>query len=135
MWRFFLYFYFMNYNSSQKKTLVLGASLKTERYSNRAILSLSKYNIPTWAIGLKEGRIGEVTIEKGKPTYTNIHTITLYLNPNNQKEYYEYILLLKPQRVIFNPGTENPDFMSLLDDNNIDYEVACTLTLLAIGQY
>ncbi len=109
--------------------------MKTDRYSNRAVLSLSKYNIPTRAIGLKEGHIGEVTIEKGQPNYTDIHTITLYLNPIRQKGYYKYILLLKPQRVLFNPGTENPDFMSLLTENDIDYEIACTLTLLAIGQY
>ena len=67
--------------------------------------------------------------------YKNIDTVTLYLNPKNQEQYYEYIIGLNPSRVIFNPGTENPDFYAMLRKNNIDYEVACTLVLLSIGQY
>ena len=67
--------------------------------------------------------------------YKNIDTVTLYLNPKNQEQYYEYMIGLNPSRIIFNPGTENPDFYAMLRKNNIDYEVACTLVLLSIGQY
>jgi len=125
----------MKIHSSHKKTLVLGASMNPARYSNRAMISLTQHNIPTLAIGLREGIIGEVIIERNRYNYTGLHTITLYLNPKRQKDYYDYIVSLQPKRVIFNPGTENSELMALLNDNSIDYEIACTLTLLAIGQY
>jgi len=118
-----------------KKTLVLGASLKEDRYSNRAIKQLRAHNINTKAVGLLEGEVLDVQILKGKPNFNNIETVTLYLNPKRQKDYYTYIIALKPRRVIFNPGTENAEFMEMLKQNNIDFEVACTLTLLATNQY
>jgi len=67
--------------------------------------------------------------------YEDIDTVTLYLSSKRQKEYYDYIILLHPKRIIFNPGTENPEFYQILKENNIDFEVACTLTLLATNQY
>lgn len=118
-----------------KKTLVLGVSLKENRYSNTAVQRLRANNIPTVGYGLRKGKVAEVSINTELVTYDNIHTITLYLNSVRQKNYYEYILSLKPQRVIFNPGTENTELMSLLDANNISYEIACTLTLLTLDQY
>jgi len=116
-------------------TLVLGASLKEERYSNMAIHKLRAHNFKTKAVGLRKGEVNGVTIEVGKPLYNGIDTVTLYLNPKRQKGYYTYIIALKPRRVIFNPGTENPELMTLLKQNNIAFEVACTLTLLATNQY
>ncbi len=118
-----------------KKTLVLGASLKPNRYSNLAILRLTENNIPTVAFGLRSGSVASIPIDTQLRPYPDIHTVTLYLNPNRQKEYYNYILSLQPQRVLFNPGTENPELMELLDEQGISYELACTLTLLATGQY
>ncbi|HIP48925.1 MAG TPA: CoA-binding protein [Lutibacter sp.] len=118
-----------------KKTLVLGVSLKEDRYSNTAVHRLRINNIPTVGYGLKNGKVADVVIETELVDYSTIHTVTLYLNPRRQANYYEYILSLKPQRVIFNPGTENPELMSLLDANSISYEIACTLTLLALEQY
>ena len=118
-----------------KKTLVLGASLKAERYSNRAIKRLRQEEIEVEAIGLKVGEIADVRIKKGTPKLQDIHTVTLYLNSNRQQEYYDYILGLQPQRVIFNPGTENDEFIELLEKNNIEAEIACTLVLLSINQY
>ena len=119
----------------QKKTLVLGASLKPSRYSNLAINRLTSYDQPTVAIGLKKGKVAGVSISTEKENFEDIDTVTLYLNPQRQKEYYEYILSLKPNRVIFNPGTENPEFYELLKKNNIETEVACTLVLLGTNQY
>ena len=118
-----------------KNTLVLGVSLKENRYSNIAVRRLRSNDILTVGYGLKKGKIVDVDIDTELLTYDNIHTITLYLNPQRQKNYYEYILSINPQRVIFNPGTENSELMSLLDANHISYEVVCTLTLLAIGNY
>ena len=118
-----------------KKTLVLGASLKPNRYSNMAIHRLVSNSVPTTAFGLRSGIVTGITIDTEFTNYTDIHTITLYLNPKRQQDFYNYILSLQPKRVIFNPGTENSELMTLLQENNIAFEVACTLTLLAINQY
>jgi len=118
-----------------KKTLVLGASLKSERYSNIAINRLVRYGHETKAFGLREGEVTGVSIDTELLNYENIDTVTLHLNPKRQAQYYDYIISLNPIRVIFNPGTENPEFYKLLLDNNIDYEVACTLVLLGTNQY
>ncbi len=118
-----------------RKTLVLGASLKTDRYSNFAIHSLIDNKYETIGVGVKEGTIDGVSILKGKPRLENIHTITLYLNPKRQEEYYDYIISLNPKRVIFNPGTKNKELQLLLEKNNINYEDSCTLVLLSTGQY
>ncbi|WP_418513948.1 CoA-binding protein [Corallibacter sp.] len=118
-----------------KKTLVLGASLKTDRYSNYAIRKLVANNHEVVAFGLKEGEIEGVTIDTGLKPYNDLDTITLYLNPKRQKDYYNYIISQKPKRVIFNPGTENPELYKKLKENTIDFEVACTLVLLSTDQY
>lgn len=119
----------------KKKTLVLGASLKPNRYSNLAINRLNNYDHPVEAVGLRNGVVAGVDIATEKESFENIHTVTLYLNPKRQEEYYDYIVSLKPQRVIFNPGTENPTFYKILQENNIEVDVACTLVLLASNQY
>ncbi len=118
-----------------KKTLVLGASLKEERYSNIAIHRLRKFNLETVAVGLREGLVDDVKIHKELIPFQGINTVTLYLNPRRQEQYYDYIISLKPERVIFNPGTENPEFYKLLAENKIKSEVACTLVMLGTNQY
>lgn len=118
-----------------QKTLVIGASLKPERYSYIAIKRLVEKSINTDAYGLKEGIINGVQIKTNFSDFQNIHTVTLYLNPKKQVEYYEEIINLNPKRVIFNPGTENPEFYKLLRNKGIHVEIACTLVLLATNQY
>ncbi|MCR9183276.1 MAG: CoA-binding protein [Flavobacteriaceae bacterium] len=118
-----------------KKTLVLGASTNPSRYSYLAINRLVENNHPVIAIGLKEGIVSGVEILTNKPHFDAIDTVTLYVNPKNQEEYYQYIIDLNPKRVIFNPGTENPEFYDLLKEKDIKVEVACTLVLLGTNQY
>lgn len=118
-----------------KKTLVLGASLKPNRYSNLAIQKLVATEVEVVAVGLKRGEVAGVAIETEPLPFKNIDTVTLYLNPKRQLEYYDYIVSLNPKRVIFNPGTENPEFYQILKDNNIAFEAACTLVLLSTNQY
>jgi predicted CoA-binding protein len=118
-----------------KKTLVLGASLRPDRYSNYAIHSFIDKNIEAIGLGLKDGNINGVQIYTGTPEFENIHTITMYLGPKRQRDYYDYIISIRPQRVIFNPGTKNQELENLLDENNIFYENSCTLVLLSTGQY
>lgn len=118
-----------------KKTLVLGASLNPDRYSNIAIRRLVLNKIDVIAIGLKQGKINKIHIQNNLTLYEDIHTVTLYLNQKRQKEYYSYIISLNPKRVIFNPGTENSELYKLLEKESISYVEACTLVLLSTNQY
>lgn len=118
-----------------KKTLVLGASLNSSRYSYMAINKLREQNIEVVAFGLREGLVKDVDVLKEKLDYVDLDTITLYLSPKNQESYYDYILGLKPKRVIFNPGTENSELIEILKKNGIKAEIACTLVLLSTNQY
>ena len=117
------------------KTLVIGASENPERYAYKSIHQLVKAGHEVKAVGLKKGNVAGVEIETGKPVFENIDTVTLYVGPNNQPVFYDYIIFLKPRRVIFNPGTENPELFNLLRENKIDLEIACTLVLLATKAY
>lgn len=119
----------------EKKTLVLGASLKPSRYSNIAIKRLVSHGQPVVAVGLRKGEVTGVQITNEIEDFQDVDTVTLYLNPQRQKEYYDYIISLQPERVIFNPGTENPELYALLRKNNIEIEVACTLVMLSTNQY
>ena len=121
--------------AGNKKTLVLGASANPARYSYLAINSLRKHQHPVAAIGLKEGRVLDVDITTKKESLDTVDTITLYLNANHQKEYYDYILSLHPKRIIFNPGAENEELYDLAKKNGIQPLEACTLVLLSTGQY
>jgi uncharacterized protein len=122
--------------SSQKNTtLVMGASENPERYSYKAILKLQSGKWPVAALGKKSGKVNGVGILTGQPLLENIDTVTLYLNPEHQKQYYNYILSLKPRRVIFNPGAENPELEALALAHNVEAQNACTLVLLATKQY
>ena len=118
-----------------KKTLVFGASVKPHRYSYIAIRRLVDAGVETEAFGLREGRVKGVFIRTSLEGISGIHTVTLYMNPRRQKPFYETILRLKPNRVIFNPGTENPEFYKLLRENEIRVEVACTLVMLSMDTY
>ena len=118
-----------------KKTLVVGASPDPSRYSNIAINMLREAGHPVLAIGKKTGEVTGIRIQKERFTDTDIDTITLYINPTFQKEYYDYFLQLHPKRLIFNPGTENAELATLAQQAGISTIEACTLVMLRTGQY
>lgn len=118
-----------------QNVLVIGASQKSVRYSNMAVRLLLEYKHNVYARGNKSGFIESVEVLTQNLDIDNLDTITLYLNPMNQKAFYDYILKLKPKRVIFNPGTENPDLQEILSNNGILFEEACTLVLLRTNQF
>lgn len=118
-----------------KKTVVLGASDNPTRYSFLAVEKLNRYGHPVVAIGKKEGLVGSTKVTKERPDEKDVDTVTLYLNPQLQKQYYDYILSLHPKRIIFNPGTENDELYSLAKENGIEPVEACTLVMLGTGQY
>lgn len=118
-----------------KKTLVLGASENTERYSNLTVKKLIAYNHPVVALGKRAGMIGNIPIITEMKIIEDIDTVTLYLNPLHQKPYYDYIIALKPKRIIFNPGAENEELETLARKNGIKTMEACTLVMLSTSQY
>ncbi|OAZ03137.1 hypothetical protein FLB_23830 [Flavobacterium succinicans] len=121
--------------TKNKKTLVLGATSKPEKYAYKAIMMLVDKGHAVIAIGQNAGEVAGIKIQTKAIPLKNIDTITLYLNPIRQRDYYNYIVEAKPKRVIFNPGTENPELYQLLALNGIQKEVACTLVLLTTNQY
>src|SRR6476469_987725 len=120
---------------NKKKTLVLGASENPSRYSHLALQRLQSHHYLVVAIEKKKGMVGNAVIETEKKEWKDVDTVTLYLNPVNQKEYYNYILSLKPQRIIFNPGAENEELAKLATSKGILPVEACTLVMLATNQY
>ncbi|HOI87727.1 MAG TPA: CoA-binding protein [Lentimicrobium sp.] len=121
--------------SEFKHTLVLGASLNPARYSHSCIVDLVRSGHPVTAVGLREGIVEGVPVQKGLPDVQGIHTVTLYLNPLNQRSYYTYILSLAPKRIIFNPGTWNPELVALAEEKGIETESRCTLMMLAADSF
>ncbi|HRI00153.1 MAG TPA: CoA-binding protein [Saprospiraceae bacterium] len=119
---------------NSKTTAVIGASPNQDRYSYKAVEMLTSYHHEVIALGQKTGTIADVPINTDRPNI-NVDTVSLYLNPTNQESWYSYILQLRPRRIIFNPGTENPVLSSLAQAHGIECTEACTLVLLSTGQY
>ena len=117
------------------KNVVLGASSNHSRYSNKAVRSLLKRDHEVVPVGTKSGEIKELEIKTGKPDIPDVDTVLLYLAPNRQPEYYDYVIRLKPRRVIFNPGTHNPEFIELLKEKDIEAVEDCALIMLNSGEY
>jgi predicted CoA-binding protein len=118
-----------------KKTLVLGASDNPDRYSYLAVNRLRDHGHPVVGIGKRLSKVLDVTIVPEKTPYSDIDTVSMYLNPSHQKEYYQYILSLHPKRIIFNPGAENDELYELAESQGIQAIEACTLVLLSSGQF
>lgn len=121
--------------TENKKTLVIGASTKPERYSNKAIRMLREYEHEVVALAKRTGHVNGVPIQTEFPHEENIHTVTMYLGANRQSEYYEDILSLKPRRVIFNPGAENEELREMLKSEGIETVEGCTLVMLRSNQF
>jgi len=118
-----------------KKTLILGATTNPDRYAFKAAQMLTDNGHEIVPVGVKRGDLQGVPIQKDFPSSGEIDTVTLYVNPNIQEQYYESILKLHPKRIVFNPGTENEALRQKVEDAGIDTEYACTLVLLSSGQY
>ncbi|MBN1650987.1 MAG: CoA-binding protein [Bacteroidales bacterium] len=117
------------------KTLVIGASPKPERYAYKAVNMLKEYGHPVVAVGSREAMIGDTKILTGLPQFKDIDTVTLYVGPANQPVFYDYILDLKPRRIIFNPGTSNTYFKNKAEEKGIEVIEACTLVLLSSAKF
>lgn len=120
----------------KQTTLVVGATPNPARYAFRAVEMLRRYGHDVVAYGLRPGQIGDVAITTEWPqAQSGIHTITLYVGSQNLPPLFEQLLSLNPTRIIFNPGTENAELRKLAVARGIQCEYACTLVMLAVGQY
>ena len=120
---------------ADKKTLILGATPNSSRYAYLAANKLVNHGHSIVNIGIKDGEVAGVPIEKPEIIHDDIDTITMYVGPAHQEELYNYILDTHPKRIIFNPGTENPELRRMANEKGIETENACTLVLLSIGEY
>lgn len=123
--------------SEAKKTLIVGATTNPSRYAYLAAKMFAERGMEFIPIGIKKGELfgREILDLRAKPDLKDIHTITLYIGPNHQEEWIEYLISLKPKRIIFNPGTENPDFFNLAKEAGIEVLPACNLVMLSTSQF
>ena len=119
----------------KKKTVIIGASENPERYAFLAANRLVQYGHPIVNLGKKEGTVAGEPILTNKPTLDDVDTVTLYVNPTHQKEWYDYILSLHPKRIIFNPNTENPELEKFAQEKGIETVKGCTLVMLGSRQF
>lgn len=119
----------------KETTLVLGASPNPERYAYKAVERLRAQDYPVVAVGKRPGRVADVEIQREWPAPGAVDTVTLYVGPQNQPPFYDALLRLRPRRIIFNPGTDNPEFLRMAEAAGIETEQACTLVLLASRKY
>lgn len=122
-------------SNAKNKTLIIGASTNPERYAYKAAEQLLAHKHDIYLLGNRPGELFGKEISICQQSYPDVDTVTLYLSAKNQVDYYDYILSLQPRRVIFNPGTENAEFQDLLQKASVEYQEACTLVLLATGQF
>lgn len=120
---------------SEKRTIVLGSTTNPGRYAYMAAHRLVSHGHPVINVGLKTGEVAGVPIEKADKIHADVDTITMYVGPQNQPVYYDYILKTHPKRIIFNPGAENQELAELAANHGIETMDACTLVLLSTGQY
>ncbi len=118
-----------------KKTLVVGATDKPDRYAYKAAMMLMSHGHPIELLGMQDGQVAGKQIQKGQPDFQDIDTVTMYVGSYNQAPLYQYLLSLKPKRIIFNPGTENPEFAQMAQQQGIQPVIGCTLVMLSIGDY
>ncbi len=119
----------------KKRTLVVGATDNPTRYAYKAATLLNTHGHPIELLGTKTGNIVGQDIQQGEPHLPTIDTITLYVGTRNQPPLYDYLLSLKPKRIIFNPGTENPEFEQMAHKQGIETVEGCTLVMLSVGLF
>lgn len=127
----------VNGQQDSKKTVVVGATPNSGRYAYLAANMLKQNNHEVVPLGIKKGEVAGTAIMniRDKPPVEDVDTITMYIGPQHQPEWYDYLLSLKPRRIIFNPGTENDEFQRRAAESGVEVEEACTLVLLRTKQY
>ena len=119
------------------KTVIIGASPNPDRYAFQAASTLKQYGHEFVPLSIKRGEVlGQSIIDiRTLSAIAGVHTITLYIRQELQEPFYDYLIGLKPKRIIFNPGTENPEFAEMAEQAGIEAVEACTLVMLRTGQF
>jgi len=117
------------------KVVIIGASPNPNRYSYIATLLCLDKDIAVIPLGVRKGTIGDLEILTEKIPIENVHTVSLYIGEEKQKEWYDYIFSLQPSRIIFNPGTYNPELEKLARERQIECVINCMLTMLHLNQF
>ncbi|NMM49228.1 CoA-binding protein [Marinigracilibium pacificum] len=122
---------------NDKKTVIIGATPNPARFAFKAADMFASYDVPFVPVGIKKGEVfgEEIQDIKEKPSVEEVHTVTMYIGPRHQDEWMDYIISLKPKRIIFNPGTENFEFYKKAEQAGIETIEACTLVMLSTGQF
>ena len=120
-----------------KKTVIIGATTNPARYAHLAAEMLTEHGHEIVPVGIRHGEVfGKPILDiRQKPVIKEVNTVTLYIGPHRQPEWVDYILSLKPKRIIFNPGTENPEFEKKAKTSGIEIVEGCTLVMLSTGQF
>lgn len=123
-------------NPTPATTVILGATPNPDRTAYLAATRLVNAQQPVALVGIRSGEVAGIPIQNGQPSIAAVDTVTLYIGPDRQPPYYDYILEeLRPRRIIFNPGTENPELAQMARQAGIEALNACTLVMLATHQY
>ncbi len=117
------------------KTVVLGATPDVSRFANRAVKMLKAHGHQVIPVGQKKGEIDGLPIHNDQPQLQDVDTVSLYIGSRNQSDIYDYVVSLKPRRVIFNPGTENREFEDKLKEAGIETVEHCTLVMLGSNTF
>jgi predicted CoA-binding protein len=121
----------------RKKTVIVGATPNTARYAHMAAGRLVSSGHEIVPLGIRRGSMfgKEILDIRSRPAIHDVDTITLYIGPQRQEEWYDYLLSLKPKRIIFNPGTENDELIRKASSEGIETVEGCTLVMLRSDQY
>ena len=112
------------------KMLILGATENPDRYSCKTAKALDRNGYEVVAVGFKSGFIKHIIIRTGMPEIDDVDTVLLYMGKKKQSEFHDYIIGLKPRRVIFNPGAENPELQEILKEKGIEAIEDCGLIMI-----
>ena len=120
-----------------KKTVIIGSNRSPWKYPQQAASMLQDNKVDFVPVGVVNGAVlgKEILNIYDNPSVDDVHTITLYINPSKQKQWFDYMLSLEPKRIIFNPGTENQEFKTLAESKGVECLYACTLVMLSIGNF
>ena len=116
--------------------VVLGASDKEDKFSNKALKLLKSRNYRIIPVNPQLDFIeGIPVVKKLSDIKEDVHTLTVYVGPGRSEAMIDDIIRLKPERVILNPGTESEKLKNALDNASVRYLEACTIILTNTGQF
>lgn len=128
----------MSTSHKQERVVIVGASHKPDRYAHKALLALRQHGHEVIPVNptLPVGEIEGIPVVRDLADVAGpVDTITMYVGEKISAGMTDKLAALRPRRVIFNPGAENAILAVALEQAGIKCEDACTLVMLATGQF